>query len=65
MYFIDLDCEFGTYGANCSQSCSNNCLNNMCDQYTGICLHGCSDGYVLPYCRESKIQNFVKNQKFG
>eukprot|EP00102_Acyrthosiphon_pisum_P025257 XP_016662467.1 PREDICTED: uncharacterized protein LOC100570133 [Acyrthosiphon pisum] len=46
------DCIMGTYGADCSQTCSEYCLNNMCDQYTGVCLNGCSVGYILPYCRE-------------
>ncbi|XP_060843558.1 uncharacterized protein LOC132923516 isoform X2 [Rhopalosiphum padi] len=46
------DCTLGTYGADCRQTCSSNCLDNTCDQYTGVCLHGCSAGYVLPYCRE-------------
>ncbi|CAI6354595.1 unnamed protein product [Macrosiphum euphorbiae] len=48
----DEDCTMGTYGANCSQTCSEHCLNNLCDQYTGVCLDGCSVGYILPYCRE-------------
>ena len=55
MLFYDLDCTMGTYGADCRQTCSEHCLNNMCDQYTGVCLYGCSVGYILPYCRESKI----------
>ncbi|XP_060843561.1 uncharacterized protein LOC132923516 isoform X3 [Rhopalosiphum padi] len=46
------DCTLGTYGADCKQTCSSNCLDNTCDQYTGVCLHGCSAGYVPPYCRE-------------
>ncbi|XP_008186132.1 uncharacterized protein LOC100169299 [Acyrthosiphon pisum] len=46
------DCTMGTYGADCRQTCSEHCLNNMCDQYTGVCLYGCSVGYILPYCRE-------------
>ncbi|XP_060854158.1 tenascin-like isoform X2 [Rhopalosiphum padi] len=46
------DCTLGTYGADCKQTCSSNCLDNTCDQYTGVCLHGCSAGYLLPYCRE-------------
>jgi len=46
------DCTLGTYGADCKQTCSSNCLDNACDQYTGVCLRGCSAGYVLPYCRE-------------
>ncbi|XP_029345322.1 uncharacterized protein LOC100573779 isoform X2 [Acyrthosiphon pisum] len=49
------DCTIGTYGADCRQNCSDNCLNNMCDQYTGGCLYGCSVGYILPNCSESKI----------
>ncbi|XP_060872331.1 uncharacterized protein LOC132946371 [Metopolophium dirhodum] len=46
------DCTMGTYGADCRQTCSKHCLNNMCDQYTGVCLYGCSVGYMLPYCSE-------------
>ncbi|KAE9526207.1 hypothetical protein AGLY_013838 [Aphis glycines] len=48
----NIDCTLGTYGANCRETCSRNCLNNICDQYTGVCLSGCSAGYVPPYCRE-------------
>eukprot|EP00102_Acyrthosiphon_pisum_P009933 XP_003248923.2 PREDICTED: multiple epidermal growth factor-like domains protein 6 [Acyrthosiphon pisum] len=48
------DCTMGTYGADCRQNCSEHCLNNMCDRYTGACLYGCSVGYILPYCSESK-----------
>ncbi|XP_016657825.1 uncharacterized protein LOC100161662 isoform X1 [Acyrthosiphon pisum] len=44
------DCKPGTYGADCKQTCSSNCHNNKCDQYTGICYHGCSQGYLPPYC---------------
>ncbi|XP_029345769.1 angiopoietin-1 receptor-like [Acyrthosiphon pisum] len=47
------DCTMGTYGADCKQTCSKHCLNNMCDQYTGVCLNGCSVGYILPYCRKN------------
>ncbi|XP_060872815.1 uncharacterized protein LOC132946770 [Metopolophium dirhodum] len=46
------DCTMGTYGADCKQTCSKHCLNNMCDKYTGVCLYGCSVGYMLPYCSE-------------
>ncbi|KAL4085361.1 hypothetical protein QTP88_027220 [Uroleucon formosanum] len=46
------DCKMGTYGADCKQKCSNHCLDNMCDKYTGVCLYGCSGGYILPYCSE-------------
>ncbi|XP_060872332.1 LOW QUALITY PROTEIN: uncharacterized protein LOC132946372 [Metopolophium dirhodum] len=48
----DEDCKMGTYGADCRQNCSDHCLNNMCDQYTGDCLYGCSVGHILPYCSE-------------
>jgi len=54
----------GTYGADCKQTCSQHCLNNTCDQYTGVCLHGCSLGYIQPYCTESKII-LLKHYKFG
>eukprot|EP00102_Acyrthosiphon_pisum_P022812 XP_016660022.1 PREDICTED: lactase-phlorizin hydrolase [Acyrthosiphon pisum] len=47
------ECTMGTYGADCKQFCSKNCLNDMCDKYTGICLDGCSDGYIPPHCSES------------
>ncbi|XP_060850877.1 uncharacterized protein LOC132929506 isoform X2 [Rhopalosiphum padi] len=46
----DEDCQPGKYGASCKQKCSSNCRNNTCDQYTGICKHGCSQGYLPPYC---------------
>ncbi|XP_029345340.1 cell death abnormality protein 1 [Acyrthosiphon pisum] len=46
------ECTMGTYGADCKQTCSENCLNDMCDKYTGICLDGCSDGYIPPHCSE-------------
>lgn len=48
-----LDCPPGRYGANCNEICSFHC-QNTCDQYTGVCLNGCSPGYKMPYCRESK-----------
>lgn len=48
----DEDCPPGTYGANCNQRCSSNCRNNTCDQYTGICYYGCSQGYLPPYCSQ-------------
>eukprot|EP00102_Acyrthosiphon_pisum_P025253 XP_016662463.1 PREDICTED: uncharacterized protein LOC107884572 [Acyrthosiphon pisum] len=53
------DCTIGTYGAGCRQNCSDHCLNNMCDQYIGVCLYGCSVGYILPYCRE-KYHYFIR-----
>eukprot|EP00102_Acyrthosiphon_pisum_P024417 XP_016661627.1 PREDICTED: uncharacterized protein LOC100163765 [Acyrthosiphon pisum] len=52
------DCTMGTYGADCKQTCSDHCINNMCDKYTGVCLDGCSVGYILPNCSE-KYPYFV------
>ncbi|KAL4084644.1 hypothetical protein QTP88_027571 [Uroleucon formosanum] len=48
--FCDEDCIPGKYGADCKQTCSSNCYDNKCDQYTGICYQGCSEGYLPPYC---------------
>lgn len=50
---ILIDCKPGNYGANCEQKCSSKCNEYKCDQYTGICLQGCSPGYVAPNCAES------------
>jgi len=49
------DCGMEQYGADCEQTCSSNCRNNKCDQYTGICNQGCSEGYLPPLCLQSKI----------
>lgn len=46
----NIDCTRGTYGADCKQTCSSKCRNNKCDQYTGVCYQGCSEGYLPPYC---------------
>jgi len=62
--FFFIDCIPGKYGADCKQTCSSNCFNNKCDQYTGICYQGCSEGYLPPYCLQSKIQNVTENKNY-
>jgi len=56
------DCSPGKYGNDCKQNCSSNCLDNECDQYTGICTRGCSPGFVLPLCQESKISFYTSKK---
>lgn len=58
-----LDCDSGTYGADCNQTCSTNCLFNACDRYTGVCNYGCLPGYIMPYCRESKIHIYIYDSR--
>ena len=47
LFFVD--CIAGMYGADCSQSC--HCIADQCNQFTGNCTIGCSEGWTGSYCR--------------
>ncbi|XP_050432769.1 uncharacterized protein LOC126840846 [Adelges cooleyi] len=48
--FCDQKCPLGTYGRDCQKKCGENC--NSCDIYTGVCIGGCKNNFILPNCTE-------------
>ena len=48
------ECPHGTFGEKCLSDCFPNCKGN-CDHVSGICKHGCVDGWTGQMCDNGKI----------
>lgn len=56
------DCEYGTFGLDCSYHCSGNCLDNAtCNSTNGHCDRGCDSGYVGIFCNKSMYVSIKPN----
>lgn len=54
-----IECSYGFFGINCSETCNDNCKNNTtCDPINGVCLNGCEDGYIGTHCNNCKTYFF-------
>lgn len=54
--FFYQECNFGSFGKNCSKKCSGHCLDDeVCNHIDGACTGGCQDGYIGIICNKSKI----------
>lgn len=48
---IFVECDFGYYGKNCSNTCSMNCdTMRGCDRITGECDGECKPGWTGIHC---------------
>lgn len=55
-FFLNLECDDGTYGYSCVNNCSGHCLNgSSCNKHTGVCDRGCNPGYVSDDCSKGKL----------
>lgn len=52
---MHVECDDGTFGANCSSVCGYCHQGQSCDIETGTCLKECDSGYEGIYCNKSKI----------
>lgn len=49
-----IECAFGQYGKNCSDTCGH-CSNvSQCSNVDGDCQSGCTSGYHGRYCKKGK-----------
>ncbi|ESO89307.1 hypothetical protein LOTGIDRAFT_229175 [Lottia gigantea] len=48
----ETDCLRGYYGESCDQRC--NCYKADCNRTTGVCQHGCSNGWIGDQCNIEK-----------
>ena len=50
LYLFSIECDYGTFGANCSEEC--HCLDNsQCNKVNGTCgLSSCAPGWLGYNC---------------
>lgn len=51
-FFFSTECPIGLYGYFCDEMCGHCIDPTQCSSESGICLTGCSAGYVGPSCKE-------------
>ncbi|KAK3730911.1 hypothetical protein RRG08_061512 [Elysia crispata] len=59
-----MTCKKSTYGNFCSKKCSIGCSgpNHACDNVNGLCLYGCTAGYMGDRCNEiCQISTYGQN----
>nr|XP_026694180.1 multiple epidermal growth factor-like domains protein 11 [Ciona intestinalis] len=51
-----LECPKAKYGEGCMHDC--HCQSDECNPYTGVCLHGCSEGWTGSNCQQPCPDNY-------
>lgn len=48
---FNIECDRGSYGANCNETCGHCRYENPCFNVNGTCVNGCDAGYTGHLCK--------------